>query len=288
MTENFPENFLDKLPNLDLRKLLPISVVLTRFVLLKKIQIHLSSSKAFEYNLAKELHEKKSMVLLCESKSGKPLIFEEDGTPYRGFLEGRVKDDSYLLILHLSNFELKQEVPSSHNQIDNESPSKEAMNSIKKKLNRIDLDNLAKCDGEFLLMALEKTAYSACRHQNHSSIEQFGWYPHTDEHDILLTVAKGLGIIGDRRAVPLLIELTIETVGFERSGDFWFVFIEALGNIGDVTAKEPLTELMDEGPVSWGCATKSDASHATYIVAEALKKLGMTEEELEEEYGYKY
>ena len=286
MTEDTtPENFLGKLPNLDLRKLLPISVVLTRFVLLKKIQIHLSSSKAFEYNLAKELHEKKSMVLLCESKSGKPLIFEEDGTPYRGFLEGRVKDDSYLLILHLSNFELKQEVPSSHNQIDNEIPSKEAMNSIKKKLNRIDLDNLAKCDGEFLLMAHEKTAYSA---QRACPLEQHGWYPHTDEHDILLTVAKGLGNIGDRRAVPLLIELTNETIGFERSGDFWLIFIEALGNIGDISAKESLEELMHAGPVSWGCATKSDASHATYIVAEALKKLGMTEEELEEEFGYKY
>ena len=288
MTENentSPENFLGKLPNLDLRKLLPISVVLTRFVLLKKIQIHLSSSKAFEYNLAKELHEKESMVLLCESKSGKPLIFEEDGTPYRGFLEGRVKDDSYLLILHLSNFELKQEVSSSHNQIDNEIPSKEAMNSIKKKLNRIDLNNLAKCDGEFLLMALEKTAYSA---QRACPLEQHGWYPHTDEHDILLTVAKGLGNIGDRRAVPLLIELTNETIGFERSGDFWLIFIEALGNIGDISAKESLEELMHAGPVSWGCATKSDASHATYIVVEALKKLGMTEEELEEEFGYKY
>ena len=288
MTEDTtPENFLGKLPNLDLRKLLPISVVLTRFVLLKKIQIHLSSSKAFEYNLAKELHKKKSMVLLCKGKSGKPLIFEEDGTPYRGFLEGRVKDDSYLLILHLSNFELKKEVSSSHNQIDNEIPSKELVNSIKEKLNRIDLDNLDECDGELLLMALEKTAYSASRYQSPDS-EQFGWYPHTDEHDILLTVAKGLGDIGDRRAVPLLIELTNETIGFERSGDFWFVFIEALGNIGDISAKETLEELMHAGPVSWGCATKSDASHATYIVAEALKKLGMTEEELEEEFGYKY
>ena len=169
-----------------------------------------------------------------------------------------------------------------------EIPSKELVNSFKEKLNRMDLNNLAECDGEFLLMVLEKTAYSARRDQSPSSIEQFGWYPHTDEHDILLTVAKGLGIIGDRRAVPLLIELTIETVGFERSGDFWFVFIEALGNIGDIRAKETLEELMHAGPVSWGCATKSDASHATYIVAEALKKLGMTEEELEEEFGYKY
>ena len=271
-----PENFLGKLPNLDLRKLLPISVVLTRFVLLKKIQIHLSSSKAFEYNLAKELHEKKSMVLLCEGKSGKPLIFEEDGTPYRGFLEGRVKDDSYLLILHLSNFELKKEGASSHNQIDNEIPSKELVN-FKEKLNRIDLDNLAEYDGKFLLMALETTKPSI-----HES-----WDEASDEHDILLTAAECLGNIRYRRAVPLLIELTNDTIGW-RSGDFWLTFIKALGNIGDVRAKETLVDLMHEGPVSWGCAFKSDASHATHEVAEALKKLGMTEEELEEEFGYKY
>ena len=240
--ENSPENFLGKLPNLDLRKRLPISVILTKFVLSKKIQIF-SSSKAFEYNLAKELHEKKSMVLL-HKKSGKPLIFEENRNSFRagpitlpasresylGFLEGRVKDDSYLLVLHLSNLELKtKDWPKGTNEI----PSKELVNSIKEKLNGMDLNNLAECDGEFLLMAFEKTAYSA---QRDCPLEQQGWYPHTDEHDILLTVAKGLGNLGDRGAVPLLIELTNETIGFERSRDFWLIFIKALGNIGDISA----------------------------------------------------
>jgi len=30
------------------------------------------------------------------------------GKPYNAFLEGRIKDDAYCLILHLSNMELKK------------------------------------------------------------------------------------------------------------------------------------------------------------------------------------
>ena len=86
-----------------------ISVVLTKFVLLKKIQIRHSGSKAFDYlyGIAKLLQDKKSMMYLGGGPAGKdPLIFR--GTPFRGFLEGRVKKDSYLLVLHLSNLELKK------------------------------------------------------------------------------------------------------------------------------------------------------------------------------------
>ena len=90
-------------------KLIPISAVLTKFVLLKKIQIRHSGSKAFDYlyGIAKLLQDKKSMMYLGVGPTGKhPLIFR--GTPFRGFLEGRVKKDSYSLVLHLSNLELKK------------------------------------------------------------------------------------------------------------------------------------------------------------------------------------
>ena len=40
-------------------------------------------------------------------KGGDPLVFSDGGKPYRGFLEGRINDKSYCLILHLSNQELK-------------------------------------------------------------------------------------------------------------------------------------------------------------------------------------
>ena len=40
--------------------------------------------------------------------SGKePLLFVPNGSPYRGLLEGRVDGERYMLLLHLSNMELK-------------------------------------------------------------------------------------------------------------------------------------------------------------------------------------
>ena len=91
-------------------KLLPISAVLNKFVLLRKLQIcHLDGlTFDFLYGMAKDLQEEKSMLFLGGGPTGKdPLIFQRNGTPLRGFLEGRVKDGSYLLVLHLSNLELK-------------------------------------------------------------------------------------------------------------------------------------------------------------------------------------
>ena len=92
-------------------KMFPISGVLTKFVLLRKLQIcHLDGlTFDFLYGMAKDLQEEKSMLFLGGGPTGKdPLIFQRNGTPLRGFLEGRVKDGSYLLVLHLSNLELKQ------------------------------------------------------------------------------------------------------------------------------------------------------------------------------------
>ena len=40
-------------------------------------------------------------------KGNEPLVFQDGGKSYRAFLEGRVKDKSYILLLHLSNLELK-------------------------------------------------------------------------------------------------------------------------------------------------------------------------------------
>jgi len=63
----------------------------------------------FLYDIAKQLHETNALMFVGAGKNGnEPLIFYEGGTPYRGFLEGRVKDASYILILHLTNLELKE------------------------------------------------------------------------------------------------------------------------------------------------------------------------------------
>jgi len=47
-------------------------------------------------------------MLLGAGESGKdPLVMQMNGSPYRGFLEGRVDGERYILLLHLSNMELK-------------------------------------------------------------------------------------------------------------------------------------------------------------------------------------
>ncbi len=81
-----------------------------RYVFSSKLQIvHINGlTYDFLYGMAKELSELNSLMLLGGGKSGKePLVFRRGSTPYRGFLEGRIKDDSYILLLHLSNAELK-------------------------------------------------------------------------------------------------------------------------------------------------------------------------------------
>ncbi len=61
----------------------------------------------FLYEIARELDENDSFMILGAGKGNQPLIFQRGGKPYRGFLEGRVEGEKYLLLLHLSNMEFK-------------------------------------------------------------------------------------------------------------------------------------------------------------------------------------
>jgi hypothetical protein len=47
------------------------------------------------------------MMIGGGAKGNEPLVFQDGGKTYRAFLEGRVKDNTYVLLLHLSNLELK-------------------------------------------------------------------------------------------------------------------------------------------------------------------------------------
>ena len=56
----------------------------------------------------KDLDDNDEMMLVGAGAKGRdPLIFQNNGLPWRGFLEGRIQDDSYTLLLRLSNLELK-------------------------------------------------------------------------------------------------------------------------------------------------------------------------------------
>lgn len=100
-------------------RMIPKSEALRLYVFVSKLQIvHVNGlTYDFLYGMAKELAESKSLMLLSGGSKGKqPLVFRRGSVPYRGFLEGRVKDDSYILLLHLSNVELKR--PGKKNKED--------------------------------------------------------------------------------------------------------------------------------------------------------------------------
>jgi len=91
-------------------RLFPIDEVLRRFVLVRKFRVRHVNGLTFDflYEIAEHLHEQDKMLLVGSGKKGTaPLIFQTNGSPYRGFLEGRIDGDGYLLVLHLSNLELK-------------------------------------------------------------------------------------------------------------------------------------------------------------------------------------
>ncbi len=65
------------------------------------------------HGLAKKLDEADELVLIGAGASGRdPLVFQVNGVPWRGFLEGRVDGPRYQLLLRLSNMELKLPEPT--------------------------------------------------------------------------------------------------------------------------------------------------------------------------------
>lgn len=92
-------------------RLFPIDEVVHRFALTRKLQIRHVDGLTYEFlhGFAKTLMERRMLLLVGAGPGArKPLIFQKNGSPYRGFLEGRVDGTRYRLVLHLSNLELKR------------------------------------------------------------------------------------------------------------------------------------------------------------------------------------
>lgn len=90
-----------------------------RFVFSSKMQIvHINGlTYDFLFGMASELAESNSLMMIGGGSKGRdPLIFRSGSIPYRGFLEGRVDGDKYILLLHLSNMELKQFADAAEEQ----------------------------------------------------------------------------------------------------------------------------------------------------------------------------
>ena len=91
-------------------KMMPRSKIYNKLVFDKKYQLkHVNGlTYDFLFEMAKELSDKDSLMMLGGGKSGKePLVMNDGGKPYRAFLEGRIKGEKYCLILHLTDQELK-------------------------------------------------------------------------------------------------------------------------------------------------------------------------------------
>jgi len=85
--------------------------IVRRFAITRKLQILHTDGLAFDFlhRMSGLLESKDALVSIgAGPKWRDPLIFERNGTPHRAFLEGRTKGDEYMLILHLSNLELKK------------------------------------------------------------------------------------------------------------------------------------------------------------------------------------
>jgi hypothetical protein len=94
-------------------RLVPIQDAVRRFAFKRKLQLHHVDGLTFDflYEMAQELESQNSlMVIGAGDKGNQALIFQANGKPYRGFLQGKTKDKSYQLVLHLSEMELKKPV----------------------------------------------------------------------------------------------------------------------------------------------------------------------------------
>lgn len=91
-------------------KYMPKKAAYNKFIFARKYQLKHTNGLTYDflYDIAKQLADKNSLMLIGSGAKGMgPLVFQEGGKPFRGFLEGRVDGDKYLLLLHLSNLELK-------------------------------------------------------------------------------------------------------------------------------------------------------------------------------------
>ena len=91
-------------------KMFPKKQALRKFVFARTYQLRHVNGLTFDflYEMAKKLHDSNAMMLVGGGEKGNaPLVMTNNGTPYRGFLEGRISGDSFCLLLHLTNLELK-------------------------------------------------------------------------------------------------------------------------------------------------------------------------------------
>lgn len=90
-------------------RMLPRLEAARRFAFTRALQLRHVDGLTYDFlfGMARELDQAGSLVLVGAGPGGRdPVHLERNGVPHRGFLEGRVEGDRYLLVLHLTNLEL--------------------------------------------------------------------------------------------------------------------------------------------------------------------------------------
>jgi hypothetical protein len=106
-----PANVNEELPVRVTPRRIKRSDAVRQYVFSRTVQVRHVDGLTFDHlrALAQRLDEADEVVLVGGGVRGRdPLVFSTNGSPWRGFLEGRVDGNRYLLLLHLSNQELKR------------------------------------------------------------------------------------------------------------------------------------------------------------------------------------
>lgn len=114
--QDMEPNVNEELPIRWTGRRLPRGELVRRFAVARTLQVRHYDGLTYDYlhGMAKELDEAGEVVIVGAGPKGRdPLVFQRNGTPYRGFLEGRADGEKYMLLLHLSNMELKLPEPKS-------------------------------------------------------------------------------------------------------------------------------------------------------------------------------
>lgn len=92
-------------------KMFPKAAALRKFVFGRSYQLRHVNGLTYDFlfEMAKKLEASGSLMLVGGGEKGTgPLVFSNNGNAYRGFLEGRTDGDRYVLVLRLTNLELKE------------------------------------------------------------------------------------------------------------------------------------------------------------------------------------
>lgn len=91
-------------------RLVSAAEVVRKYAFTRKQQLRHVNGLTFDFlfDMAKTLETSGQMLRVGTGARGQqPLVFQTNGTRFQGFLEGRTRGESYLLVLHLSNLEIK-------------------------------------------------------------------------------------------------------------------------------------------------------------------------------------